>query len=538
MKRNIQREKNISLSIRDLTDSLNLYWNFKYFKLAHTLTNKPIIVFNTLPPNPLISINTNKKEITDKILSEILHTEYDGSIMLNEIKKTYDNTSESWNKFVEIMHKANKYNNRHYNIFANNKFETYNLLLHDNINNNNKNLILDLLKNITYNFQLLGIQILKYYKNILIPEQKNFTNIINNLNEYLIHVDDYYTDEKSINSIYFIMFNLINYKTIRIKYTDTLFDPAKTYYLYSAKSIFSDINKLISKIFSGRLFVLFKSLLNDNINTKNFIKEHRGVDNDNLYPLHRLFEIIYNIYYTSKYIHNQFYYNAIKLKKIIPDSSNKKFITRLRTKFTKYDGPLRMGLNNNFGFKKLESVKKNKFSDLELRKLNFGINEIKALKKLYTKSNNNTFTVRMFNKAKKIFYKQKGYNDKLLKHNIQNTVTSNFSNALFRASLASGIKHKLNNIKKDIDIHDFVFDKHSQIPLTTRSTTRSTTRLTSNARSTPTSTHTSRRSSTPKSTHTSRRPSIPTSGSNRPISSPTRKIINKQRSKAIYSAPG
>jgi len=465
MKSNKQKEYNLSKSINNLTQLLSDYWNFKYFKL-HYNNNKPIIVFN--------SSTGDTHHVTDKILSNILHTRYDGSIMLNEIKNTYDKTNESWNKFVEIMHKANKHNKKHYDIYANNKFETYNLLLDDKINNNNKKLILDLLKIITYNFQLLGIQILKYYKTIIIREQKIFTYIIKNINEYLTHIDDYYIDHRSINSIYFIIFNLINYKTIRIKDMHTLSDDAKTYSLHSAKSIFSDINKLISKIFSGRLFVLFKSILINNNQDKNFIKIHRSESDDNLYPLHRLFEIIYNIYYTSKYIHNQFYYNAITLKKIISDNSNKKFIVQLRSKFIKYDGALQMGLNNNFGFKKLESIKKNKFSDLELRKLNFGINEIKALKQLY-KNSNNTFNVRMFNKAKRIFYNETKKNEKLLKYDIQNRVTSNFSkgtNALFTSSKTSKIKSKLDKIRKNINIREFSFDKHSQFRSTTGSTTR------------------------------------------------------------------
>ena len=163
---------------------------------------------------------------------------------------------------------------------------------------------------------------------------------------------------------------------------------------------------------------------------KNFVKRHRkfGKKPFNMYPLNILFEIIYNIHYTSKYIYNQFRSNAIKFKNIIPDSS-KIFLKKLKSKFLKYDTLLEMGFKNDFGFVKLPSIKNSHiYSDSQLKKLNFGQNEIKALKKLYSpKTNNNLYENKIFNKAKKIFYKKFNNEEKLLNHEIYTRVTSNYS---------------------------------------------------------------------------------------------------------------
>jgi hypothetical protein len=451
-------------NINTLTTLLNDFWGYKYFKL-HMNDDKPIILINKIN-HPILPNDTKTKQITDKILSHILHTDYEGTQMLEQIKICYNNVNKSWNKFVEIIEFVSKYNKK-YNNF--NNFQTYDLLLDNNIQTHNKKLIILLLKKISYNFQLLGIFILKYYKNVIIKEQKKLNNIINTIKQYINNVNDYYTDIRSVYCIYFIILNLINYKIILIKYhkCNSILQCNK-FFLDSGKSIFYDIYKLTSKIFSGKLFGVFFYLINKNTTGKdkwilenNFVKRHRksGKKTFDMYPLNTLFEIIYNIHYTSKYIYNQFRSNAIKFKNIIP-SSNNKFTIELKSKLRNYD-TLEMGLKNNFGFIKLHSIKNTlPYSDLELKKLNFGQNEIKALKKLYSsKTNNNLyFQNKIFNKAKKIFYKKINDEEKLLNHEIYTRVTSNYSKSLFNSNKKNNIIRNLNNIDS-IGINDFDFDK-------------------------------------------------------------------------------
>lgn len=456
-------------NINTLTTLLNDYWGNKYFQLYYTHDNKPIILMNKIN-HSLLPPDIKIHDINDKILSHILHNDYIGSQMLEQINICYNDANNSWNKFVDIMQFASDYN-KTYNTsnFRFNKFETYDLLLDDDNNSINKENIILLLKNISYNFQLLGIFILKYYKEIIIKEQRKLDNILKTIKQYFTNINDFYTDDRSINCIYFIIFNLINYKKILIKYhnCDSI-TKCNKYSLSSSKSVFTDIYKLTSKIFSGKLFSVFFYLINKNttgkekwILDKNFIKKHRkfGKQPFEMFPLNTLFEIIYNIHYTSKYIYNQFRSNAIKFKNIIPDSKNK-FLTNLKSKFRNYD-TLEIGLKNDFGFVKLPSIKNSHiYSDFDLKKLNFGQNEIKALKKLYNpKTNNNLyFENKMFNKAKKIFYKKINNHEKLLNHEIYTRVTSNYSKSLFNSKKTNNIIKSLKKMKS-INIKDFQYDK-------------------------------------------------------------------------------
>ena len=362
-------------NINTLTTLLNDYWGNKYFQLYYTHDNKPIILMNKIN-HSLLPPDIKIHDINDKILSHILHNDYIGSQMLEQINICYNDANNSWNKFVDIMQFASDYN-KTYNTsnFRFNKFETYDLLLDDDNNSINKENIILLLKNISYNFQLLGIFILKYYKEIIIKEQRKLDNILKTIKQYFTNINDFYTDDRSINCIYFIIFNLINYKKILIKYhnCDSI-TKCNKYSLSSSKSVFTDIYKLTSKIFSGKLFSVFFYLINKNttgkekwILDKNFIKKHRkfGKQPFEMFPLNTLFEIIYNIHYTSKYIYNQFRSNAIKFKNIIPDSKNK-FLTNLKSKFRNYD-TLEIGLKNDFGFVKLPSIKNSHiYSDFDL----------------------------------------------------------------------------------------------------------------------------------------------------------------------------
>tara|TARA_B110001450_G_scaffold9407_1_gene9330 strand:+ start:17930 stop:19381 length:1452 start_codon:yes stop_codon:yes gene_type:complete len=462
-------EVKLTKNIDTLTTLINDYWGNKYFKLYYTAEKKPIILMNKIK-HSLLPSNIKTQDINDKILSHILHTDYIGSQMLEQINICYNDANNSWNKFVEIMQFATDYNKKYNNNkFRFKKFETYELLLDDDNKSINKEQIILLLKNISYNFQLLGIFILKYYKEIIINEQRKLDNILKTIKEYFTNINDFYTDDRSINCIYFIIFNLINYRKILIKYNNCdSITKCNKYSLSSAKSIFSDIYKLTSKIFSGKLFSVFFYLINKNSNDKdkriidkNFVKKHRKLSKQpfNIYPLNTLFEIIYNIHYTSKYIYNQYRSNAIKLKNIIPDS-NKIFLKILKSKFIDYDTILEMGFKNDFGFLKLPSIKNSHiYSDFELKKLNFGQNEIKALKKLYNpKTNNNLyFQNKMFNKAKKIFYKKINNHEKLLNHEIYTRVTSNYSKSLFNSKKKESIIRSLKNMKS-ININNFEYN--------------------------------------------------------------------------------
>lgn len=467
-------EVKLTKNINILSTLINDYWGNKYFKLHYTTDKKPIILINKIE-HSLLPSNTKTLDINDKILSHILHTDYIGSQMLEQINICYNNANNSWNKFVKIMQYASDYNKTYNNSkFKFKKFETYELLLDEDNNSVNKEQIILLLKNISYNFQLLGIFILKYYKEIIIKEQRKLDNIVKIIKEYFININDFYTDDRSINCIYFIIFNLINYKKILIKYHKcNSIIKCNKYSLSSAKSIFSDIYKLTSKIFSGKLFSVFFYLINKKttgkekwIVEKNFVKRHRkfGKKPFNMYPLNILFEIIYNIHYTSKYIYNQFRSNAIKFKNIIPDSS-KIFLKKLKSKFLKYDTLLEMGFKNDFGFVKLPSIKNSHiYSDSQLKKLNFGQNEIKALKKLYSpKTNNNLYENKIFNKAKKIFYKKFNNEEKLLNHEIYTRVTSNYSKSLFNSKKRVQILNSLKKIKS-INIDNFQYDIFNSTP--------------------------------------------------------------------------
>ena len=117
-----------------------------------------------------------------------------------------------------------------------------------------------------------------------------------------------------------------------------------------------------------------------------------------------------------------------------------------------------MGFKNDFGFVKLPSIKNSHiYSDSQLKKLNFGQNEIKALKKLYSRNTNKYFENKIFNKAKKIFYKKINNQEKLLNHEIYTRVTSNYSKSLFNSKKKGEIINSLKRMKS-ININNFQYD--------------------------------------------------------------------------------
>ena len=70
--------------INTLTTLLNDYWGNKYFQLYYTPDNKPIILMNKIN-HSLLPPDIKIRDINNKILSHILHNDYIGSQMLEQI---------------------------------------------------------------------------------------------------------------------------------------------------------------------------------------------------------------------------------------------------------------------------------------------------------------------------------------------------------------------------------------------------------------------------------------------------------------------
>ena len=430
--------KKIEKKINILIELLNNYWNDKYFKIDYK-NEIPFLVLNNSIKSVLLPSNFTKKNFNDKIFSHILHSNYDGSKLLEQINSYYTNANNDWNKFVEIMNKLNKYkkNNRVID------FETYDLLI-NNTSSHNKNLIITLLKNISYNFQLLGIYIQTYYYNIIRKEISLSVRIRYAIKDYLEEITKLsqypeFINDVSVYSIYIIIFSLVNYKkfSFDFKKCDNI-TQCKDFRLQPAKSLFYNIYKLTSDIFSGKLFSIFFYLIK---NSQKNIKEYRNND-FNIYPLHKLFEIVYNIHYTSKYIHIGFQKNACKLRKIIPKSNNY-FINKLRYKFSKHAPVFEMDIKNNFGFKDiLHHQIKQQYSTKELARLQFSNDNIKLLKNLY-----NSKIPYVFRKKKLDIQGNRSEDMHDIEFNINKRITSNFKD-LFNIDNKSNILKSLDKSSK------------------------------------------------------------------------------------------